>query len=269
MPDMQSRDDAIDRAIRQIKKGVMTADLELAGVGYMKLNAIGRDAAPALLCELRRIDLKKIDPPGRTALVAGLGAILHDISEGDSDAFMEEALSGRHHPVNGAVLRIIGRYRRSQYRAVEFNGIEVLESAAIDKPLEATKHLLGWLRNIPAEDLAGITRIYIIEETPEQDFLGRYLPSTAIVTLVWKTLGHPNVPMKWLSRINMERTFYHEIGHHKSGHKETGQVPEQEQEADRYANERMRESRPALSGTARFLYRLGVRKRRKTHEQDP
>ncbi len=270
MTETRSGNDAINRAIRETKKGLLTWDTKLAGAGFRKLSAIGRDAAPVLLYELSRLNLNKIGLPGHTALLTGLAAILHDISEDDSIPFLEEALSRRHHPVNGSVLGVIGRHRRSQYRTVDINGIEVLESKGIDKRHEATRHVLRWLRKLPEEDIAGITRIFIIDEKPEQDFLGSYLPYTCVVTLVWRTFGHPNIPIQGMNRFLLERTFYHEIGHHKLKHKEVGQVPEQEEAAERYAYQKLGENHPVLRATGKLI-RLIFRGKtpRSIHEHDP
>lgn len=257
---MQTEDNAIEMAIRQIKKGVLTKDGKLAGTGFIRLHDIGVLAVPALKAELGRINLRKVDRRGHAALLAGLATILHDISEEDSLAFIDGALSGRHHPVNGATLRIIRRHRQSHFRKAKINDINVWESMAIDPRYQATKHIQRWLQNVPENDLSGISRIYIIEEKPEQDFLGYYFPSTAFITLVWRSSAHPNSPIHWLLRFLHEGTFYHEVGHHRHGHEPLGQDPAQEEEANRYSVEKMREAHLWLR-MIRTILRRNVRRR--------
>lgn len=45
---------------------------------------------------------------------------------------------------------------------------------------------------------------------------------------------------RWSRRFRPEATLYHEIGHHFHGHKESGQVPQQEKEANEYKRKMMR-----------------------------
>lgn len=248
-------------AISELKKGILSRSRKRQAAGFRVLYKAGAVAIEPLVCELQRIDLEQIGRPESTALFNGLASILHDISEDASLEFIDAALARNCHPVNKAVLNVIGRFRRSDFREKLVAGIEILESKAIDERYRATSHVSRWLGNVPDNDLRGISRIYIIDADLDQDFLGYYLPSSALITIVWLTFFHPSIPVQWAFRLSQERTLYHEIGHHKHGHTEGGQVPEQELEADRYSRKLMRKSHPRLRQIGVILGRVFRRRK--------
>ncbi|MCP4318702.1 MAG: hypothetical protein GY789_22575 [Hyphomicrobiales bacterium] len=255
----ENRDDPISQSIRDLKRGLLTHSSKLRATSFRKLHEGGQDAVKPLLTELGRIDLKTIDKHGSTPLLAGIATALHDISEAESVSFIEKATSGRIHPVNMAVLQRIGRYRRSNFHEVKFGEIDIYETKSIDQRYRATRNLVRWLSHVPAGDLSRISRIYIIDEDSEQDFLGYYRPYVAVITIVWKSSIHPNIPVQWLFRLSCESTLYHEIGHHKLGHI-GGQNPEQEDQANRYARRLMRRAHPWMASFARIFLKRSSKK---------
>ncbi len=193
-------------------------------------------------------------PLRREALSAlvGLAALLHDIHERASEAFFEKALRSNRNTALTSALRAIRSYSNSNFRVSDFDGVRIFEEAALDEGHSATTHVKTWLRSVPASDLQGISRIYIVRTKPEFDYLGTYLPMLHVVTLVWQT---PFPPRQWLNlllNVIHKHTLYHEIGHHAHKHTEFGQDPDQEDQAVSYAGKLVARTHPLISVFARL-----------------
>lgn len=234
----------LESAVSRLKAALLTGSYANTVKAHKALHAYGDEAAEPILRDLRQIDLTQVDYPEAVSLVAGLATILHDLSEAASNSFVEDALKQPCHPAIAASLKNTIRFRRSDYREAQVLGITVLEEKAIDERYQATAHVSRWLHNIPSDDLADISRLYIISEQSHHDFRGYYQPYLAVITLAWTELLHPSNPFQWVFRVNHEFTLYHEIGHHREGHTEYGQDPEQEKQADAYARRLIRQVHP-------------------------
>ena len=251
MSKSQQESASVEAAIGKLKQGLLTGSRKLTAIAFRKLHGAGAEAVAPLRRELQRIGLEDTGRPEISALLGGFATILHDISEDASLEFIDGALSGQCHPVYEALLRTIRRFRRSDFREVDIDGIGVFEARTIDERYCATEHLTRWLKNVPEEDLDGISRIYIIEKQLKQEFAGYYVPYISVITVVWPTALPPKFPLHWLFRLGCESTIYHEVGHHRHGHTEYGQVPEQERQANRYAAKLLLHVHP-------WLTRLGL-----------
>lgn len=255
----------LEAAVSQFKAALLTGSYEDIVRAHKALHAYGDPAAEPILQELKLIDLAKVDYPETVSLVAGLATILHDLNEAASVSFAENALNRPCHPAIAASLRNTIRFRRSGYRETQVLGMTILEEKTIDERYRATAHVSRWLHNIPADDLADISRLYIVSEQSHHDFQGTYQPYLAIITLAWSTLLHPSNPLQWVFRVNHEATLYHEVGHHREGHTEYGQDPEQEKQADAYASRLFRQVHPVVTKIGRAL-NLWRKKPRRHHK---
>ena len=220
---------------------------------FKALYDAGPIAIGPLLRELRLFDLGSLQVPNFLSLVSGLATILHDLSEEDSVDFITKALREPCHPAMESALRSIMRYRSSNYRISEFSGIPIFEERDLDRRYRATHYVCNWLRNVPQSDLKDISRIYIVKDLDSHDFSGQYQPHLAVITLVWISSFHPSNPICWLLRGGQERTLYHEIGHHHHKHVEYGEVPEQELQADAYADKLWFNAHPRFEKFVRIL----------------
>ena len=91
--------------------------------------------------------------------------------------------------------------------------------------------------------LDNVSRIDVIARRHELDYLGLYNLFFSGIILTWPA-SRPRGVKLWWCRLDAEFTFYHEVGHHVSGHIEGGSVAEQEREAEEYARSMKRNSRP-------------------------
>jgi hypothetical protein len=97
-----------------------------------------------------------------------------------------------------------------------------------------------------------------------RDKAGSYMPILFTIDLVWCNPFSRHDPFSWILLQKIERTLYHEIGHHVHRHS-IGQIPEQEQEADAYARRLMKIGHPVLGkisyGIQKILLLLGLKKK--------
>ncbi len=77
------------------------------------------------------------------------------------------------------------------------------------------------------------------------DFLGSYRLFYDSIVLVWSGRDRRR-SYRWLNLMRAEMTFYHEVGHHFHQHKESGQIKQQEREANQYSAQMFRKAHPIL-----------------------
>lgn len=218
----------------------MTQDSGLQKKAHLELIGIGPSATDPILAELKRLDLSAIQFPEEISLSTGLACALHDLDEDQSAIFIDEAMSKPCHPSIRAMLKSIRRHRTSNFRLSSFAGTTIYEEQKLDPSLQATRYLQKWLGTLPPKDIREIDRIYIFDDDIERDYLGYFIPDLKVITIVWHRPFRSWMPMNWLRRWEAEKTLYHEVGHHVRKHHEPGQIPDQEVEAERFANERFR-----------------------------
>ena len=112
-----------------------------------------------------------------------------------------------------------------------------------------------WLNNIPASDLEGINRIYIVGLQNSERYLGWYVPHLASVTIVWNRFQSHFNPLAWPALWLQELVLYHEIGHHVLKHEGGGYDQEKEDAADNYAVKIFFKKRPRLFILVRSIVR--------------
>jgi hypothetical protein len=150
----------------------------------------------------------------------------------------------------------------ADYLMYDIQGVKVYERKELFKH-DVRSKLERWLNNVPGKDLKEIERIYVTTYDG-RDAAGSYRPILFTIEIVWYNPFSKRDPFSWFVLQNIERTLYHEIGHHAHRHS-FGQIPEQEQEADAYARRLMKISHPVLGkiahGINMVLLLLGLKKK--------
>lgn len=241
-----NQDKEIRNAISKLKRAFMTDNYDLQAQTRVELATYNEHPAAPLLSELDRLDFAKIEYPENLKLIAGLASSLHDVSEMQSRKFLIRTLAGECHPSVSAILKSIKRFDNDNFAKCSFGKIEIFEELALDKGLRATDHVLKWLDNVSDEDLQGINRVYVLDDDIERGYIGNYAPLLNVISIIWRRPYFRRAQFNWLRRITVEKTFYHEVGHHACGHLEYGQVPEQEEQADLYARKHMLVAHPRI-----------------------
>ncbi len=247
--------DAVKAAFDKLMRGLAHGFGEQTYSGYRTLYEFGHAVVPALEQRILEADWTAVTRPEATRMQTALVTLLHDIDEARSRDVIDRLLTDGCHPALRGALNSIRRYDGRNFKVHELRGLRVFIDNGIDHSEAVRFHLDRWLSNVPATDLWGITRLYILPVPPVPDHAGLYMPILSTITVYWRASLLWGLPPGWLERLLMERTLYHEIGHHVHRH-EFGQQPEQEREADRYAYERLRLSRPFLVFIAQVIRRV-------------
>jgi hypothetical protein len=143
-------------------------------------------------------------------------------------------------PAVARILDVICGFTLADYTRYNVCGIEIFEHKKLLTKQNVRGSLERWLENIPVEDLQEIERVYILRRE-DLTALGDYTPILYRINLVWDNPSPRWSPMSHVNSFIIERSLYHEIGHH--AHRHTfGQDPEQEEAAEKYADRLMAQS---------------------------
>ncbi len=247
--------DTVKAAFDTLMRGLAHGSGEQTYSGYRALYEFGHAVVPALEQRILQADWKTVTRPDATRMQTALISLLHDIDEVWSRSIIDRLLEAGCHPSLRGVLNSIRRYDGRNFKVHQVRGLRVLVAREIDEPDDVRSHMDRWLANVPPEDLSGIERLYVIKRPPKADYAGQYMPILSTITVIWKDPLLGGKTMEWLTRIGIEHTLYHEIGHHVHRHT-FGQQPEQEKEANRYAAARMREIHPWLARVTAAIRRI-------------
>lgn len=241
MPDRE-----VQSALDTLMRGLSVGHRRDVAAGYKALFKLGHDAIPGIEKKIFQSQWKDLDYPHQINLISALVGLIHDIDETRSRAVVDTVVKRGCHPSVERVLNSICRFNVVNYRKYEIRGIDVFESKEIVTRSDIKRYLAKWLRNVPEEDLQKVERIFVIGVEENQEYAGYYVPYYFVITLVWDNPEGKWNPMSWLSVYLIERTLYHEIGHHFHRHTGGGQDTDQEKQADSYALRMHVKSRPVL-----------------------
>ncbi|MEM7778410.1 MAG: hypothetical protein AAF732_22745 [Pseudomonadota bacterium] len=252
-------ENTIERAMVRLRQGLLTGAPRITREAQRALYGAAPGSISYIAADLRRLNLEDIGRGENGNLAVGLAALLHDLDERVAKEFFASVDGGSVHPVIAAGFRSIQRFSRDNYRRSSFEHIEIFEhkSLPVRQTKSATDYVTAWLTTVPADDLAGISRIYISPESEGAEYWGTYLPGLAVINVIWETAA----TRSWLGRFLIQKVLYHEIGHHVGRHEGGWQDPDDEKEADAYAVRMMRRRYPWLRRTMNLVRRLKGKKR--------
>ena len=236
-------DDTIEKAMQRLRQGLMTGSTELVSDAHRSLYNAVPQSIPYIVANLRSLSLDKAGRGEFINLAVGLAALLHDIDERAAEEFFDAAETQQVHPVIKAGFRSIRRFTKDDYRLCNSFDIDIYEHKCLPVGSKSpSDHVVEWLLQVPGDDLAGLSRIYISWEDELADFRGYYLPGLAVITVLWDATATKSS----ISRFLIRRTLYHEVGHHVRRHRLGWQDPEQEDEAEQYAMRMLARAYPNL-----------------------
>lgn len=231
-------------AVDRLLSGVSTGHVETVRDAWRELLQDGGNSITQIQ---RKLMSSAWAENPRGPLAEYFGVLLSILSELDASAFEEEVSRLQRvklHPMHRRTLDILSQ-RISDEPATHIAGrVPVFIASDIADRSVVVRNIEGWSKT-RGLSLNNVTRIDVISRRPELDYLGKYNVLFSGIILTWPINSASGIKL-WWRRLDAEFTFYHEVGHHVSGHVEGGQVVEQEEEADEYARLMMRNSRPVL-----------------------
>ncbi len=250
------------KSINRLKQGLLINDTRIVLAAHAKINTFGSLAVQPIFDELDKLDLKDIAQSDVVNLVTGLAIVLHDLDEDKSRLYLDKALEDGCDPAIERVFSSLRKFSLSNYLQKEHGEILILENKALGQNGKATELVKAWLEFLPNEDIAGISRLYIIDYDANLDFAGYHLGYLDVIVLVWRVPLNRLNPLRAVEMLLTQRILFHEVGHHCLDHSEFGSDPKQEKEADNYAFEHLGRVYPKLRKFVRALMwisRLGTR----------
>ncbi len=181
-----------------------------------------------------------------------LGVLLSLLDELDPAAFrteVERLQRAKLHPMHHKTVEMMARRAFDAPATFVRESVPVFVAPDIAQQDVVVANIEKWSQT-NGLSLNGVTRIDVIARQTDMDYLGRYNLFFSGIILTWPA-DRPRRLRLLYQRLRAEFTFYHEVGHHVSGHVEGGSVAEQEDEADAYASRMMYRAHPILLGTAR------------------
>jgi hypothetical protein len=170
------------------------------------------------------------------------------LDESESEKIRIELIDNGCGPVVAHILDSIGSFKLNDFIRYDVRGVKIFQHKRLVTRQNVKRRLEQWLKPVPSEDLDQIERIYVLPKW-DLEALGNYKPVLFCINVAWDNPSPRWSPMSWVNNLIIESTLYHEIGHHVHRHT-FGQEPEQEAEADDYANRIMANS------SGHFLFRV-------------
>lgn len=231
--------------INRLLPGIASRHVETTRDAWRALLNDGDTSTQAILAKL---DSPSWAEPPRGPSAEYLGILLAALNEIDPDTYVTE----------------IERLQRSTLHPLHLKTLEVMQARMSDQPLGDIAHhipvyvsekitdrqsVYDTLRKWSGTNglsLKNVTRVDVVAEDGQKDYLGKYSLYFSSIILVWPEPS-PSRLVSWVLNRRVEHTFYHEVGHHVSGHLEGGSVVEQEKEANAFALKMMCRAHPFIS----------------------
>ncbi len=249
-----AKDQNISQSLKTLIRGLTQDDVIEMYKGYKALFAIGRAAIPQIREAIFKSKWSSVKYPNEIRYITGLVTLIHDLDESESEKIRIELMGNGCDPVVARILESISSFKLKDFICYDVRGIKIFENKTLVTRQNVKRKLEQWLKPVPGEDLDQIERIYVLPKCDREE-LGSYKPVLFCIKLTWDNPSPRWSPMSWVSNLIIESTLYHEIGHHVHRHT-FGQDPEQEAEAENYADRIMaNSSRHFLFRVARILKR--------------
>lgn len=242
-------DQNISRSLKTLIRGLTQDDVTEMYKAYKGLYAAGPAAIPQIREALFKANWSNVKYPNEIRYIAGLATLIHDLDESESEKIRIEIIGSGCNPVVARILNSIGGFKLKDFIHYDVRGVKIFEHKRLVTKQNVKLRLEQWLKPVPGEDLDQIERIYVLSKS-DLEALGSYKPVLFCINLAWDNPSPRWSPMSWLNNFIIESTLYHEIGHHVHRHT-FGQDPEQEAEAENYADRIMAYS------SSHFLFRVG------------
>jgi hypothetical protein len=230
----EQSDQNISRSLKNLIRGLTQDDATEMYKAYKALFAVGPAAIPQIREAIFKAKWSHIKYPNEIRYLAGLVALIHDLDESESEKIRIELVGNGCGPVVARILDSIGSFKLKDFIRYDVRGVKIFEHKKLVTRQNVKRRLEQWLKPVPGEDLDQIERIYVLSKF-DLEALGTYKPVLFCINLAWDNPSPRWSPMSWVNNLIIESTLYHEIGHHVHRHT-FGQDPEQEAEAENYAD---------------------------------
>lgn len=227
-------DQNISLSLKTLIRGLTQDDVTEMYKAYKALFAVGPAVIPQIREAIFKAKWSSVKYPNEIRYLAGLVTLIHDLDESESAKIRVELISNGCGPVVTRILDSISSFKLENFNRYDVRGVKIFEHKKLVTRQNVKRRLEQWLKPVPGEDLDQIERIYVLAKS-DLEALGSYAPVLFCINLAWDNPSPRWSPMSWMNNFIIESTLYHEIGHHVHRHT-FGQDPEQEEDAENYAD---------------------------------
>lgn len=228
---------------------------------HRELYRIGSEAVPYIEKRLLSYSWSDIRYGSELNILSGLLNLVNDIDEGKARVLGETIIDSRCSEIVEKRVNSITSFTLNEFYLHEIEGLNIYQSKSLGEPKKIESRMRKWLSIVEKEDLIEIERVYVIPRTDE-DHRGTYMPVLSSIMVEWDMTVSFYNPLSWVYLWDIEKTLYHEIGHHALGHT-FGNDPEQEKEANKYAGKLLLKGHPVIRALAKLF-----RKKRKARNAE-
>lgn len=223
----------INKHLKSLIFGIIHNSQEQVFKAHRDLYGIGRAVILILEEHIFKQSWKDIQHGPQLAQLAGMLNLIHDIDETQAKLIGEKIRKAGCSDKVDRRISAITTFTLDNFHAYEIGGVKIYQSKELGKQSPIESRMRKWLSIVPKIDMEQVERIYLIPQSKE-DHRGYYTPILCKIVVEWDAQSFFLNPLSWFECIFIEKTLYHEIGHHAHNHT-FGQDPDQEKEADKYA----------------------------------
>ena len=190
------------------------------------------------------------------SILTGLLGLIQDIDESRANELGAKIIKKGCSSIVALRIDSILSFTLDEFSVFQIRGRKIYCSKKLSDVNRIKRKMALWLSSVPRDDLNQIERLYLIP-AQHRDYIGTYTPILCSIMVEWNLTTSWFNPVSYFSLLRIEKTLYHEIGHHVHRHS-FGQDPEQEKEADEYALKILTKNYPILKRIVRIIkYVLG------------
>ncbi len=193
----------------------------------------------------------KVDHISQVTVLVGMLNLVNDLDEPRCREIVNKIIElGCEDEVRRKLLLVI-QFSVSDFYIFDFRGLKVFVSKKLKRLNYIEAKMKKWLSVVPEDDLSGMERMYVVPPISD-DYRGLYMPILCYSEVHWDCPSIPFNPFAWVYLYSIEKTTFHEIGHHLHRHT-FGHDPEQEKEANIYAFKMLSKSHYILFEILKWL----------------
>jgi len=253
----------IDKHLKTLSFGLVQNSSEQIYKAHRELYTIGESVIPVVEKQILSQSWDEIKHGPQLNLLSGLLSLANDINEERARKIGEKIRKAGCSSIVDRIITSITTFTLNEFQYFEMRGLRIFLSKVLGRSAQIKNRMEKWLAVVPKTDLDQIERIYVVPESRE-DHRGTYMPILCSIMVEWALPVSYFNPLSWFFLWQIEKTLYHEIGHHVHRHT-FEQDPEQEKEADQYAALLLGKSHPMLRMCLKAL-RSTFRKHRKSEK---
>lgn len=239
----------INSHLRRLSRALVQHQNEDIYASHRELYLIGEAVIPHVSERLLANSWRKVKFKEQLSLLSGLLGLVHDIDEEAAREIAKRIEREGCDSVVQGIMRSIFSFSLANFERFVAEGVTVHRSKELVEPRTIERKFTEWLAAVPESDRERIDRIYVVPSCGS-DARGTYTPILCKIAVEWDVSSNPF--LHWFQFLRVERTLYHEIGHHVHGHR-LGQDLDQEEEADDYARALVRRNHPYLWSVVKLV----------------